>query len=140
MPDLYTGPDGRSTAGERRSATGARTYTRPVPVLLAALGALVMSLDSAANIAFPAMAAAFGVGPSEIRWVIVCYVFAYAVTSFAAGVAADRLGPRPVFVTGLGLSALAFAAYPLAAAFPTVLAIRVLQGVGDAFGAGAVGF
>jgi MFS family permease len=101
-----------------------------VPVLLAALGALVMSLDAAANIAFPAMAAAFGVGPSEIRWVIVCYVFAYAVTSFAAGVAADRLGPRPVFVTGLWLSALAFAAYPLAGAFPTVLAIRVLQGVG----------
>ena len=101
-----------------------------MPVLLAALGALVMSLDSAANIAFPAMAAAFGVGPSEIRWVIVCYVFAYAVTSFAAGVAADRLGPRSVFVTGLLLSAVSFAAFPLTGAFSTALALRVLQGIG----------
>ena len=101
-----------------------------MPVLLAALGSLVMSLDASINIAFPAMAAAFGVGPSEIRWVIVCYVFSYAVTSFAAGVAADRLGPRPVFVTGLWLSALSFAAYPLAGTFPVVLALRVLQGVG----------
>jgi len=101
-----------------------------VPVLLAALGSLVISLDASVNIAFPAMAAALGVGPSEIRWVIVCYVFTYALTSFAAGVVADRLGPAPVFIGGLWVSALAFAAYPLTTTFPAVLALRVLQGLG----------
>jgi hypothetical protein len=45
-----------------------------VPVLLAALGMLVVSLDSAVNVALPAMAEAFAIGPAEIRWVIICYV------------------------------------------------------------------
>ena len=48
-----------------------------MPVLLAALGALLMSLDSAINIVLPAMAAAFGVAPAAIRWVIICYAVSY---------------------------------------------------------------
>jgi len=51
----------------RARSTARATYTCPVPVLLAALGALLVSLDSAINIALPAMADAFGVGPAAIR-------------------------------------------------------------------------
>ena len=67
-----------------------------MPVLLAALGMLAVSLDSAVNVALPDMAAAFGVGPAAIRWVIICYVLTYALTAFAAGLAADRVGAGPV--------------------------------------------
>ena len=74
-----------------------------MPVLLAALGALLMSLDSAINIVLPAMADAFSVDAAAIRWVIICYVLTYAFTAFAAGVLADRLGPGPVFTAGLWL-------------------------------------
>ncbi len=101
-----------------------------MPVLLAALGALLMSLDSAINIALPAMAASFGVGAPAIRWVIICYVLTYALTAFAAGVLADRLGPRPVFATGLWLSALAFVGYALPGSYGWVLLLRVAQGLG----------
>lgn len=101
-----------------------------MPVLLAALGALLMSLDSAINIALPAMAAAFGVGPGSIRWVILCYVLTYALTAFAAGVLADRLGPGPVFTVGLWLSGAAFMGYALAHSYGTVLLLRVAQGLG----------
>ena len=101
-----------------------------MPVLLAALGALLVSLDSAINIALPAMAEAFGVAPAAIRWVIICYVLTYALTAFAAGVLADRLGPAPVFVTGLWFSAAVFTAYALAHSYAAVLLLRVLQGLG----------
>src|SRR5262245_61954969 len=81
-----------------------RQYTRRVPVLLAALGMLIVSLDSAVNVALPAMAGAFAIGPTEIRWVIICYVLTYAITSVAAGVLADRLGPVRVYAIGMWLS------------------------------------
>ena len=99
-------------------------------VALAALGALVVSLDASVNIAFPAMSAAFGVGPVSIRWVIVCYVLTYALTAFGAGLLADRFGPGPVFTAGLWISAAAFAGYLAVGSFGFLLAARVLQGVG----------
>jgi MFS family permease len=98
---------------------------------LAALGALLVSLDSAINIALPAMAAAFGVAPAAIRWVIICYVLTYAVTAFAAGLLADRLGPGPVFAAGLWLCAGSFVGYALAESYGAVLLLRVAQGVGS---------
>lgn len=101
-----------------------------MPVALAALGALVVSLDASVNIAFPAMSAAFGVGPVAIRWVIVSYVLTYALTAFAAGLLADRVGPAPVFAAGLWVSAAAFLGYLAVGSFGTLLAARVLQGVG----------
>jgi MFS family permease len=101
-----------------------------VPILLAALGAFAVSLDSSVNIGLPAMAASFGVGPAAIRWIIICYVLTYALTAFAAGLLADRLGAGPVFTAGLWLSTVAFAGYGAADSFGGVLALRVLQGVG----------
>ena len=101
-----------------------------MPVALAALGALVVSLDASVNIAFPAMSAAFGVGPVAIRWVIVCYVLTYALTAFVAGVVADRLGPAPVFAAGLWISAAAFVGFLGVGSFGALLAARVVQGIG----------
>lgn len=101
-----------------------------MPVLLAALGALLMSLDSAINIVLPAMAEAFGVAPAAIRWVIICYVLTYALTAFAAGLLADRLGPGPVFSVGLWLCGFAFLGYLAAHSYAVVLLLRVLQGLG----------
>ena len=99
-----------------------------MPVLLAAAAFLLVGLDGSVNIAFPAMSAAFGVGPTTIRWVIICYVGTYALTAFAAGVLADRLGPGRVVRAGLVLSLLCFAGYALVPSFAAFLALRVLQG------------
>lgn len=99
-------------------------------VAVAALGALVVSLDASVNIAFPAMSVAFDVGPVSIRWVIVCYVLTYALTAFGAGLLADRFGPGPVFTAGLWISTAAFAGYLVVSSFGLLLAARVLQGVG----------
>ena len=100
-----------------------------MPVLLAAAGFLLVGLDGSVNIAFPAMSAAFQVGPTTIRWVIICYVGTYALTAFAAGVLADRLGPGRVVRAGLVLSLFCFAAYAMAPSFEIFLLLRVLQGM-----------
>jgi MFS family permease len=101
----------------------------PAPVVLAAFGALLVSLDASLNIALPAVAAAFGIGPAAVRWMIICYVATYALTALGAGILADRLGALRVFTAGLWLSAAVFAAYWLAPSYAVTLACRVAQGV-----------
>jgi len=100
-----------------------------MPVLLAAAGFLLVGLDGSVNIAFPAMSAAFRAGPATIRWVIICYVGTYALTAFAAGVLADKLGPGRVVRAGLVLSLFCFGGYALVTSFEIFLLLRVLQGV-----------
>src|SRR5438034_957000 len=70
---------------------------------VAAAGAFVVSLDSMVNIAFPAIAAAFGAPPERMRWIIICYTGSYAVMSFVAGAAADRIGHARVPVARAAL-------------------------------------
>src|SRR5215471_20350751 len=95
---------------------------------LAAAGALVVSLDSMMNIAFPAIAAAFAVPPERVRWVIICYVLTYAITAFAGGAAADQIGHIAVFRAGVALSVVAFAMGGLAPSFAWLLVARIVQG------------
>ena len=95
---------------------------------VAAAGALLVSLDSMMNIAFPAIAAAFAVPPERIRWVIICYVLTYAITSLAGGAAGDRIGHVAVFRAGVGLSLIAFVMGGVAAGFGWLLVARVVQG------------
>ncbi|MBI4607833.1 MAG: MFS transporter [Candidatus Rokubacteria bacterium] len=97
---------------------------------VSALGALVVSLDSAVNIAFPAMSEAFGVGPTSIKWVVIAYVLAYALMSYAGGSLADRVGHPRVFASGLWLSAASLVACGVAPSYGWFLAFRVAQGVG----------
>ena len=96
---------------------------------VAAAGAFVVSLDSMVNIAFPVMAAAFGIPPEHVRWIIVCYVGSYSVTSFVAGAAADRVGHLRVFRAGLALSVAGFALCGGAPSFGLLLAGRAVQGI-----------
>lgn len=97
---------------------------------VSALGVLVVSLDSAVNIAFPAMSEAFGVGPTSIKWVVITYVLTYALMSYAAGSLADRLGHARVFVAGLWLTAASLFACGVAPSYGWFLVFRVAQGVG----------
>lgn len=101
-------------------------------LLVVCLGTLAAPLDSAVNIAFPSITAAFGLPQSGIRWVIIAYVLTYASLTLAFGKLGDLLGYRRVFVTGLAISALGYAACSLAPEFGWLLAGRVLQGVGAA--------
>ncbi|MGE3918635.1 MAG: MFS transporter [Hyphomicrobiaceae bacterium] len=101
-------------------------------LLIVCLGTLAAPLDSAVNIAFPRITAAFGLEQSGIRWVIISYVLTYASLTLAFGKLGDILGYRRVFVAGLVISAAGFAACSLARELPLLIAGRVLQGLGIA--------
>ncbi|MGE0764851.1 MAG: MFS transporter [Hyphomicrobiaceae bacterium] len=101
-------------------------------LLVVCLGTLAAPLDSAVNIAFPRITAAFDLPQSGIRWVIIAYVLTYASLTLAFGKLGDLLGYRRVFVAGLVISAAGYAACSLSPGFALLLAGRVLQGVGAA--------
>jgi MFS family permease len=96
---------------------------------VAAAGTFVISLDSMVNIAFPAMAAWFAEPPEAMRWVIMPYVFSYAVMSFVGGSLGDRIGHARVFRAGVAGSVLAFVVDSIAPAFGWLIAGRALQGI-----------
>lgn len=99
-------------------------------VWLASFGAFVCSLDSALNVAFPAISAAFGVAPGRIALLIVFYHVPLGILTVLGGLLGDRFGHRRVFACGVWTSALAFPLCGLAPDYAWLLAARAVQGVG----------
>ena len=95
-------------------------------------GALVAPLDTAVNVAFPAITDAFGLDLPEIRWVVILYVLTYGGLMLVGGRLGDLHGYRRVFGIGLGVVAASFAACALAPGYDLLLAARIGQGAGIA--------
>jgi len=102
------------------------------PVLLAALGVLTVALDTAVNIALPAISAAFEVPVASIQGIVLTYVVTFAVALVPAGRLADRAGHARVFRAGLVLTGAAHLLCGLAPAWSWLLGARVVQGLGAA--------
>jgi len=100
------------------------------PLLIVGLGTLVVPLDSAVNIGFPAIVEHFGLAIPMIQWVVIAYVLTQTSLMLSFGRIGDMLGYRCVFLFGTGLSTAAFAACSLAPTFTALLVARVAQGVG----------
>lgn len=101
------------------------------------LGAVVGPLDSAVNIAFPSITAAFGLELASIRWLIICYLLTYSGLIMVSGRLGDLYGYRRVFGIGLALVAAAFLGCAAAPSYAWLLVARVVQGVGIALVLGA---
>ncbi|HEY2539960.1 MAG TPA: MFS transporter, partial [Stellaceae bacterium] len=81
-----------------------------VQLILIGLGASVVPLDTAVNIAFPEITHSFGLPIQAIQWVVICYVLTYASLLLAFGRIGDIFGHARVFRIGLAWSVLAFLA------------------------------
>jgi MFS family permease len=104
----------------------------PGSVLVAALGVLIVGLDAAVNIAFPAISAAFEVPATSIQWIVLTYMGAFAVALIPAGRLGDRAGHASVFQGGLALTGVTHVLCGIAPYWGWLLAARVAQGVGAA--------
>jgi len=101
-------------------------------VALASAGVLPVTLDSAVNIAFPAISAAFAVPVAAIQWIVIAYILTDACLLLPAGRWADRVGHRLVFGVGLAVTGGALLLCGLAPTLGWLLTARVLQGAGAA--------
>jgi len=96
------------------------------------LGTAVAPLDTAVNIAFPAISRSLDLTIGDIQWVVISYVLTYAALMLALGRTGDLIGHAAVFRAGLAWSIVALALCASARSFAVLLLCRVLQGVGAA--------
>jgi MFS family permease len=112
-------------------ASRATRVKSPVwPLLIVGLGTLVVPLDSAVNIDFPAIVARFGLPIPMIQWIVIAYVLTQTALMLSFGRAGDMLGYRRIFLFGTATSTVAFVACALAPSYAALLVGRVAQGVG----------
>lgn len=96
------------------------------------LGTATTQLDTAVNIAFPAITRGFGLSIGDIQWVVISYVLTYASLLLVLGRIGDSIGHALVFRIGLVWSAAALLLVSYAPSYGAMLFFRCLQGVGAA--------
>ena len=87
---------------------------------------------SIVNVALPSIERELGVATSVAQWVVTGYAVAFSGLLILGGRAADLLGRRRMFVTGLVVFSLASLAGGLASDPVLLIASRVVQGAGAA--------
>ena len=104
-------------------------------VLLAVLlvAQLMVILDiTAVNIALPSISRDLGISGSSISWTITSYSLIFGSLLLFGGRAADLLGRRRMFLTGLGIFTASSFASALAGTAGVLFAARAGQGLGAA--------
>jgi EmrB/QacA subfamily drug resistance transporter len=92
--------------------------------------ALIYIDQTAVAVALPTIGDDLGLSDLTLQWVINAYLLALAATVAVAGRIGDLRGRRRVFLAGLGLLAIGSVVCSLAEGEATILAGRVLQGIG----------
>ncbi|GKW39455.1 MFS transporter [Pectobacterium carotovorum] len=113
--------------GEPEQAKSGITLTLALAILSASLG------TSIANIALPTLTAVFSAPFAQVQAVVIAYLAAIALSVVIAGRLGDRYGLKPVFITGLGLFAIASLLCAIAPQLWQLIAARAFQGIGAAF-------
>ncbi|MDX6515333.1 MAG: hypothetical protein QOH73_999 [Gaiellaceae bacterium] len=94
---------------------------------------LMVILDiTAVNVALPDMAEGLGIAGGDIGWTITSYSLIFGSLLLLGGRAADLVGPRRMFMTGLGLFTLASIAAAMTASAEALFVARGAQGLGAA--------
>jgi EmrB/QacA subfamily drug resistance transporter len=102
-------------------------------LLLLALAQLMVILDiSAVNVALPDMAGDLDIASGDLGWAITSYSLVFGSLLLLGGRAADLLGRRRVFLTGLGVFTASSLVSALAGSAGVFFAARAGQGFGAA--------
>ncbi len=110
---------------------GQRILKHPIiPLLIVGLGTLVVPLDSAVNIDFPAIVARFGLPIPMIQWIVISYVLTQTSLMLTFGRIGDMVGYRRVFMIGSAVSTVAFIGCAVSPTYGVLITARVAQGIG----------
>ena len=107
--------------------------SRRLSLLLLSVAQFLVALDfSVVNVALPSIRASLGFSAAGVGWVVSGYALAFGGFLMVAGQAADLLGRRRLFMTGLAVVAVSSALGGLADTPAAVVAARAAQGLGGA--------
>src|SRR5438132_5079884 len=113
--------------------SGAPDLSRGGLLLLLCLAQLIVILDiSAVNVALPDLAKDLRIGHEDLSWTITSYSLVFGSLLLLGGRAADLLGRRRVFLSGLGVFTAASLGSALAGSAAALFAARAGQGLGAA--------
>jgi EmrB/QacA subfamily drug resistance transporter len=102
-------------------------------VLVLLIAQLMVILDiTAVNIALPSLAGDLHLSGSDISWTITSYSLIFGSLLLLGGRAADLIGRRRMFLTGLGIFTVSSLGSALAPTAGTLFAARAGQGIGAA--------
>jgi EmrB/QacA subfamily drug resistance transporter len=118
-----------SDHGRAGAATSAGRWL--LPVLLVAQLMVILDI-TAVNIALPSLARDLDISGAGISWTITSYTLIFGSLLLFGGRAADRLGRRRVFLTGLSVFTASSLASALAGTATTLFIARAGQGLGAA--------
>lgn len=103
-----------------------------VAIVASLMGLTALAIDSLLP-AFPAIGADFAIAEeNDLQLLVYVYMIGFASTQLVYGPLSDILGRRPVLIGGLGLFAAGAAMAIFAGDYTTLLAARVIQGMGAA--------
>src|SRR3954462_10731153 len=111
---------------------GATRLRWPLLLLLSVAQLMVILDISAVNVALPDLAADLRIDRADIGWTITSYPLIFGSLLLFGGRAADLLGRRRVFLTGLGVFTASSLVTALAADATMLFAARAGQGLGAA--------
>src|SRR6059058_3027329 len=118
-------------ADEARS--GAPDTLRGGLLVLLCVAQLMVILDiSAVNVALPDLAKDLRIGHEDLSWTITSYSLVFGSLLLLGGRAADLLGRRRMFLSGLGVFTAASLGSALAGSAAALFAARAGQGLGAA--------
>ncbi len=119
-----------------RSAAGPDAEHEPDPRRWKALAVCLVAgfmalLDvSIVNVALPSIREGIGASESDLQWVVSGYALTFGLVLVSAGRLGDTTGRRRMFVLGVGLFTVSSVLAGLAPNQETLVAARLLQGVG----------
>src|SRR3954469_4318092 len=130
MHNLQSHTQHRPGPGRRHKKSA---FTGMAMLLVLALAQLMVILDiSAVNVALPDLGKDLGIAGADLGWTITSYSLVFGSLLLLGGRAADLLGRRRVFLTGLGIFTVASVGSALASGEAVFFAARAAQGLGAA--------
>ncbi len=116
-----------------RELTSDQAASRRAALIAAALAAfLTPFMDSATNVALPAISREFAMDAILLSWVRTAYLLAAAMFLVPFGKIADIHGRKRIFGYGIAIFTLAALLIGFSTSAPMLIAVRVFQGLGSA--------
>lgn len=126
-------PAAQRATGMSAPGTGSVNFQKPSPlVILVILLAVFMAIldTSIVNVSLPKMMAVFGVGTTDIQWVLTAYTLVVGALVPVTGYLGDRFGYRRIFLVALVIFTVGSGLCGAAWSNQAMIFFRILQAIG----------